>query len=77
MEPQLEILHQVSQTKMQKRVSPLSLQVDADTTAPSSYLRGFVDGSDLGPDAQRDVFVLGVPAIQIPKMLVSCLPPEV
>lgn len=77
MELQLEILREVSQTKTRFCVLPLSLGVDTDATAPSFYLWGFIDGSDLRPDPQRDVFVLCVPAIQIPKMLVSCLPPEV
>lgn len=43
----------------------------------SFYLWGFVDGSNLCADPQRDVLVLCVPAVQIPEMLVSRLPPEV
>lgn len=48
-----------------------------DSTGPRFYLWGFIDGSNLGPDAQGDVFVLCVPAIEVPEVLVSCLPPEV
>lgn len=41
------------------------------------YLRRLVNGRHFRPDAQRDVFVLSVPSIQVPEMLVPCLPPEV
>lgn len=42
-----------------------------------SYLWGLVDGSHLCSDAQRDVFVLSVPAVQVSHPLTACLPPEV
>lgn len=45
--------------------------------APQTHLRRFVDGSHLGPDAQRNVPVLRVPSIQVPEVLASRLPPEV
>lgn len=41
------------------------------------YLWGLIDGSHLRPDPQRDVLVLRVAAVQVAKVLVSCLPPEV
>lgn len=41
------------------------------------HLWRLVDGSHLGPDAQRDVFVLSVPAIQVSHPLTARLPPEV
>lgn len=43
----------------------------------STHLRGFVDGSDLCSDGQRDVFVLCVPAVQVAHPLAARLPPEV
>lgn len=41
------------------------------------YLWGLVDGSHLSSNAQRDVFVLSVPAVQISHPLTARLPPEV
>lgn len=42
-----------------------------------AYLRRLVNGGYFGPDAERNVFVLGIPSVQIPEMLVPGLPPEV
>lgn len=41
------------------------------------HLWWLVDGSHLRSDAQRDVFVLSEPAIQVPHPLTARLPPEV
>lgn len=41
------------------------------------HLWRLVDGSDLSSDAQWDVFVLSVPAIQVSHPLTARLPPEV
>lgn len=43
----------------------------------SSHLWGLVDGGHLGTDAQRDVLVLSVPAVQVAHALAARLPPEV
>ena len=40
-------------------------------------LWGFVDCGDLGADAQGDVFVFGVAAVQVAQPLAAGLPPEV
>ncbi len=42
-----------------------------------SHLRRLIDGSHLSSDAQRDVFVLSEPAIQVSHPLTARLPPEV
>ncbi len=42
-----------------------------------SHLWRLIDGSHLSSDAQRDVFVLSEPAIQVTHPLIACLPPEV
>lgn len=42
-----------------------------------THLRRLVDGSHLSSDAQRDVFVLGEPAVQVSHPLTARLPPEV
>ena len=42
-----------------------------------SHLWRFVDGSHLSSDAQRDVFVLCVLAVQVSHPLAARLPPEV
>lgn len=41
------------------------------------HLWRLVDGGNLGSDAQRDVFVLGEPAVQVAHPLTARLPPEV
>lgn len=43
----------------------------------ASHLGGLVDGCHLRPEAQGDVFVLSVPAIQVAHPLTARLPPEV
>lgn len=54
-----------------------SQQRSCGDPGPHTYLRRFVNGSHLSPDAQRNVFVLSVPSIQVPEVLVPRLPPEV
>lgn len=41
------------------------------------HLRRLIDGGNLGSDAQRDVLVLGEPAVQVAHPLTAGLPPEV
>lgn len=46
-------------------------------TAGEVHLWRLVDGRHLSSDAQRDVFVLSVPPIQVAHPLIPRLPPEV
>lgn len=60
--------------------APHSLQSRAPkrpTDPVPAYLRRLINCSHFGPDAKRNVFVLCVPSIQIPEVLVPGLPPEV
>lgn len=45
--------------------------------AEEAHLWRLIDGSHLSSDAQRDVFVLSVPPIQVSHPLITRLPPEV
>lgn len=74
---------QTGQTTKQKHKQPEraptqpSRPRNAETPERRSHLRRLVNGRHLGPDAERDVLVLGVAPVQVSEVLAPRPSPEV